>query len=262
MRKMSIIIALLSIFLFITACAVPDEGTPGSIPSPQALLSYATENTQSLETIELSTPPELETFSLEERTTKFTVLTAEEKEEQIRLRSHDALNPLPIVEWKRIAQSCPYTIEEILNQVALGDRIEDVYSRIGYPTYRDSYDEPVNRGYNFRFMSYRTADNGVVWIIPYLAGYSENDYRYIIAHIVVHENMSGDNADSYAMTYDEMVSSEIIPVFVAVEQKGVDYLLENDLITPYEATLYAAEEAVFQSRTEIAVQNPETDAAE
>lgn len=250
MKKMYIL-SILSLVIILAAvlvsCGVSNENAP-SIPSPSPFSPASASNQVITDSVQSTPVVELQTISPENSITNFRVLTDEEKAEQIYLRQNDHLSPMPIVEWNSLAKSCPYTIEEIISQVSVGDDLKDVYECIGSPTYRDSWDAPPSRGMDLRFMSYRTADGGVIWICPMLAGSSEEDYHYVVACIVVHENMSGyDEPDVYQMDYDTMVTMEIIPVFMAVEQKGVNYLLENDLITPYEATLYAAEEAAYQA---------------
>lgn len=251
MKKTLLFFSSLLLVLLHVSCAVPYDPphpSPSSSPSYGALVSEQTE----FETMSMKDAVELQTFPIQEQITKFKVLTEEEKTEQIRLRYTPSIQPLPIVEWTKVAKKCPYTTDEILSLIAVGDELEKVYEKIGYPTYRDCLTiqnglTTLNRPIDYTFMYYETADGGIVWIQPMLSGSSENEYQYVIIKISYAYHIGNEADESFSMNYDTLVAREVIPVFVAVEQKGVDYLLENDLITPYEATLYAAEEAVFQA---------------
>ena len=250
MRKTILIIALF-VALLLCSCAAPfDSLPPSSSPDGSSAADSTAPVSDTTEPVSESEEAETEpqTFAPEEQITNFPVLTRAEKTKFIKIREIDGLNPRPIVEWKKTAKTCPYTVQEILDAISLGDRLEDVYDKIGYPTYRDTEENPPNRGMNLCFMSYETSDGGVVWVIPFLAGYTSEDYRYVIGMIVAHPDLTGDHyPDIFELTYDEKIAAEIYPVFTAIEEKGVDYLLERGLITPYEATLYAEEEAIYQA---------------
>ncbi len=245
MKKLIILSLLLAAVAILASCAVPFSTE--SLPSSSPINIHSSSKPTTADFTKDETVEELQTFSAEEQITNFKVLSTEEKSEQIRVRENDPLSPLPIVEWKKTAQYCPYTSQEILDLISLGDTLDEMYEKIGYPTYRDRLDTPLNRGTDLRFMSYQGADGCTVAIMTLLAGCCEADYRYIITGIVAHTDPAGEDAIFEHMDDKTMIATEIIPLFIAVEQKGVDYLLENDLITPYEATLYAAEEAVFQA---------------
>ena len=137
------------------------------------------------------------------------------------------------------------TTEEILSSIALGDNIMDVYERIGYPTYRDTSASILSgRDLDYYFMTYATTDGDVISIVYRLAGCTKDDYGYVITAY----SSAKDTVPSTQMDFDTKVRLQVIPVFMAVEQVGVDYLLEREIITPYEATLYEAEEAVYQAK--------------
>lgn len=238
---------LLVLFL-LTSCAAPLDTPPVIPPADDASVSDQTEPL-SEQTVPEETEPE--TFPIEEQITNFKVLTDEEKSEQRRLRAWPPERPLPIVEWEKVAKSCPYTMNEILSMISVGDNLEDVYEKIGYPNYRDILTlgengvSSLNREFDYLFMYYKPSDGGTVWIKPKLAGCTEENYRYLVAEI---SYRVGANDNEYLrMDFDTQVSLEMIPVFMAVEEKGVEYLLEKNLITPYEATLYAEEEARYQA---------------
>ena len=251
MKKKYVIIMITMLLLF-ASCAAPLDSLP---PDPASTNDLSTveatdpvsDTTESVpESEEAETEPQ--TFAPEDQITNFPVFSEAEKEIDRQLRQNDPRNPQPIVEWKRKAKTCPYTAEEIVSLISPGDRLEDVYERIGYPTYRDDPNNPPNNGLDLRFMSYETADHSIVWVQPVLAGYYESDYHYIIYSVIIPASqLPSVKSERYVMTFDELVRAEALTVYSAVEEKGVDYLLENDLITPYEATLYAAEEAIYQA---------------
>jgi hypothetical protein len=64
--------------------------------------------------------------------------------------------------------------------------------------------------------------------------------------VVTAISSSKDTIPYTSMDFDTKVRLQVIPVFMAVEEVGVEYLLEKEIITPYEATLYTAEEAIYQ----------------
>ena len=254
MKKTRITVICLFTLLLLTSCAAPYDSLPPAPASPDN--SSVTDTTapvsDTTEHVSESEETEIQTFPIEEQITNFRVLTDEEKNEQRRLRMWPPVPPLPIVEWEKVARSCPFTTDEILSMISVGDDLKDVYEKIGYPTYRDilTLDEngitSLSREFNYLFMYYKTADGGIVWIEPGLAGCIEEDYQYIVTEFSYTRGGHIREA-SYEMDYVTKVSLEAIPVFMAVEEKGVDYLLKNGLITPYEATLYAAEEAIYQA---------------
>jgi hypothetical protein len=91
-------------------------------------------------------------------------------------------------------------------------------------------------------MNYATTDGDVIHISYRLAGCTSEDYRYVVTAI----SSSKDTIPYTSMDFDTKVRLQVIPVFMAVEEVGVEYLLEKEIITPYEATLYAAEAAIYQ----------------
>ena len=121
----------------------------------------------------------------------------------------------------------------------------------------------MSREFDYTFMYYATADGGIVWIQPELSGFSEEEYQYIVIDLSYAYRIGSEAKERFRMDYDTQIARGVIPVFMAVESRGIDYLLERELITPYEATLYAAEEAVYQARVAAqAGQATETDATE
>ena len=226
----------------LTACATPQS--PSSLPEANGQESDTpTEATQDLLT---ETTPEETTEAILEEVTNFPVLTDAQKTLQRTYHNELKRDEFYVLPWDiaGTAKECPYTSEEILSSFSLGDNIMDVYQRIGYPTYRDTSGTFLSgSNLDYFFMTYATTDGDVIVIDYLLAGCTEDDYRYVVTAFA-----SSKNKVPYtSMDFDTKVRLQVIPVFMAVEQVGVDYLLEREIITHYEATLYEAEEAVYRS---------------
>lgn len=240
--KQSILVLafVLTVFVF-SACANPDQ--PSSLPEINGQGSNTpTEATQDLLT---ETTAEETTEEILEEITNFPVLTDAQK--TLQRTYHDEYNRenIYVLHWDMAGTThdCPYTAEEILSNIALGDNIMDVYERIGYPTYRDTPSSFLSgRPLDLYFMTYTTTDGDVIDINIRLAGCNEDDYRYVVTSY----SSLKETVPYTKMDFDTKVRLQVIPVFMAVEQVGVDYLLEKEIITPYEATLYEDEEAVYQ----------------
>ncbi|MBP3667012.1 MAG: hypothetical protein J6K29_08175 [Clostridia bacterium] len=221
----------------LSACAVPDA--PSSVQTPGADLDSLDHPTETIQNE--STEEHLE------EVTNFPVLTEAEKQVQCVYHNEFDSENVYVRHWDiaGTARECPYTSEEILSAVSLGDDIMDVYDRIGYPTYRDTPSTFLSgRRLDLFTMDYTTSDGDVIFICYRLAGCTEDDYRYVVTAL----SSSRDTIPYTSMDFDTKVRLQVLPVFMAVEQVGVDYLLEKEIITPYEATLYAAEETVYQER--------------
>jgi hypothetical protein len=228
-------------------CAVVAVGTLAGIvlagrnaPSVQPPVE-----TQESETAEDVT--EAPTEEILEEVTNFPVLTDAAKSWQRVYHNEFKKDEFYVLPWDiaGTADECPYTAAEVLASISLGDNIMDVYDRIGYPTYRDTASTFLSgRNLDLFTMDYRTADRDTIFITYRLAGCTAEDYRYVVTAI----SSSKKTIPYTAMDFDTKVRLQVIPVFMAVEDVGVEYLLEREIITPYEATLYAAEEAVYQER--------------
>ena len=232
----SVLTVILTVGL-LSACTVPND--PSSVLAPGADIQNSnlpTENMQDEPTEEIL-----------KEVTNFPILTDSQKAFQ-RIYHYEHNRESIYVLHSDIAptaRECPYTAEEVLAAVALGDNIMDIYERIGYPTYRDTPSTSLSgRQLNLFFMTYATTDEDVIGVSYRLAGCTADDYRYVVTAI----SSSKDAIPYTSMDFDTKVRLQVIPVFMAVEQVGVDYLLEKEIITPYEATLYAEEEAVYQAR--------------
>ena len=229
--------------VILSACANPNNSS--SLPEINGQGSNTpTEATQDLLT---ETTAEETTEEILEEITNFPVLTDAQKTLQRTYHNEFKRDEFYVLPWDiaGTAKDCPYTSEEILSSFALGDNIMDVYQRIGYPTYRDTSSSFLSgRNLDYFFMTYATTDGDVIVIDYRLAGCTGDDYRYVVTAFA----SSKDKVPYTSMDFDTKVRLQVIPVFMAVEQVGVDYLLEREIITPYEATLYEAEEAVYQAR--------------
>ena len=228
-------LSALLIMSILSACDVPTEPAPQPTPNNAGNTVTSSDETP---TEEATTPEPLEPV------TNFAVLTEAEKNQQRLRRLINKESPVRGWDLAGTAKECPYTAEELLSQIALGDELLGLYDRIGYPTYRDNDASMLSgRPIDFYFMSYRTTDGDVIGIEVDLAGCCEEDYHYV----VVYYSSSKQTIPRQKMDFDTKVRLQVIPLFMAVEQVGVDYLLEKEIITPYEATLYAEEEAVYQA---------------
>lgn len=221
----------------LSACVAPSE------PSPLPTSGDDIQNT------DLSTEGSHDepTDEILEEVTNFPVLTEAEKSFQRVYHNNFDIENVYMLHWDiaPTARECPYTAEEVLAAVALGDNIMDIYDRIGYPTYRDTPSTFLSgRRLDLFTMDYATTDGDEIFITYRLAGCTADDYRYVVTAI----SSSKKTIPYTPMDFDTKVRLQVIPVFMAVEQVGVDYLLEKEIITPYEATLYAEEEAVYQAR--------------
>lgn len=219
----------------LSACDVPNE--PSSATTPGADIY------DSVPTTEIT--QEEPTEEILEEVTNFPVLTEAEKSWQRVYHNEFKRDKFYVLPWDvaPTARECPYTAEEVLAGVSLGDNIMDVYDRIGYPTYRDTSGTFLSgRELDLYFMNYATTDGDVIHISYRLAGCTSDDYRYVVTAI----SSSKDTIPYTSMDFDTKVRLQVIPVFMAVEEVGVEYLLEKEIITPYEATLYTAEEAIYQ----------------
>ena len=238
LKFLCIPLSALLIMSILSACAVPTEPTPQ--PNPHNIGNTVTSSNET-PTEEATTPEPLEPV------TNFPVLT---KVEKIRQRNRRLINKeSPVRAWDLAGttEECPYTTMEIVEQIALGDEILGVYERIGLPYYRDTTARPpLTRPMDIYLMIYAAKDGGMVNISVDLAGCCEEDYQYVITKIYYYED-ENDPVTHITMDFDTKVRLQVIPLFMAVEQVGVDYLLEKEIITPYEATLYAEEEAVYQA---------------
>ncbi len=219
----------------LSACTVTND--PSSAPTPGADIY------DSVPTTEIT--QEEPTEEILEEVTNFPVLTEAAKSWQRVYHNDFDIANVYVLHWDLAptANECPYTAEEVLAGVSLGDNIMDVYDRIGYPTYRDTSSTFLSgRNLNLFTMDYRTTDRDTIFITYRLAGCTAEDYRYVVTAI----RSSKDTIPYTSMDFDTKVRLQVIPVFMAVEEVGVEYLLEKEIITPYEATLYAAEETIYQ----------------
>ena len=192
-------------------------------------------------------PTEEPTEEILDPVTNFPVLTQPQKTVQRKYHNPYPMDQIYVLSWAFLgmAQKCPYTAEEVLSAVARGDNIVDIYERIGYPTYRDTSATHLSgRLKDYYFMIYDTIDGDRISIDYRLSGCNEDDYCYVVTSI----SSSKDTIPYTKMDFDTKVRLQVIPVFMAVEQVGVNYLLEKEIITPYEATLYAEEEAFYQAQ--------------
>lgn len=236
----SIILVLLMLISSFASCAVPDNPSPSYQQNKQDVTSNSTSPYDADET----TAEITETEEVIEKITNYPIPTDAEKVFQRDLFYHNKERPVRAWDLAGTAKECPYTSEEILSNISLGDELLSLYEKIGYPTYRDTLNTfhsgvPVD----IYSMIYTTSDGDKIIISVELAGCSTGDYRYVVEY---YRSIKKD--ESHLMDLEAKIQFGIIPVFMAVEQVGVDYLLEKEIITPYEATLYEAEEAVYQER--------------
>ena len=253
-KLFTIVSACMLTAVILSACA--NSSNPSSIPEANAQESVTpAEQDQIAETTqeETSQDPIAETTQEEtteeilEEITNFPVLTDAQKIVQRTYHDEFKRDEFYVLPWDIAGTSseCQHSSEEILSSIALGDNIMDVYERIGYPTYRDTSASILSgRDLDYYFMTYATTDGDVISIDYRLAGCTKDDYGYVITAY----SSAKDTVPSTQMDFDTKVRLQVIPVFMAVEQVGVDYLLEREIITPYEATLYEAEEAVYQAK--------------
>ena len=239
----AIVSACMLTAVILSACANPNNSS--SLPEINGQGSNTpTEATQDLLT---ETTAEETTEEILEEITNFPVLTDAQKNVQRTYHNEFKRDEFYVLPWDIAGTSseCQHSSEEILSSIALGDNIMDVYERIGYPTYRDTSASILSgRDLDYYFMTYATTDGDVISIVYRLAGCTKDDYGYVITAY----SSAKDTVPSTQMDFDTKVRLQVIPVFMAVEQVGVDYLLEREIITPYEATLYEAEEAVYQAK--------------
>ena len=197
----------------LSACVAPSE------PSPLPTSGDDIQNTD-LPTEGSHDEP---TEEILKEVTNFPILTDSQKAFQRIYHYEHNRESIYVLHWDiaPTARECPYTAEEVLAAVALGDNIMDIYDRIGYPTYRDTPSTFLSgRRLDLFTMDYATTDGDKIFITYRLAGCTADDYRYVVTAI----SSSKDAIPYTSMDFDTKVRLQVIPVFMAVEQVGVDYL--------------------------------------
>ncbi len=101
-------------------------------------------------------------------------------------------------------------------------------------------------------MYYKTADNYTVGVWTDLAGFCEEEYRYVVTSIKF-------NDTEYKLDLKAEVELEITPIFMLVNDCRTEYLVEEGILTEAEAEFYAADQAAYREWTDSKDQDASVD---
>lgn len=162
--------------------------------------------------------------------------------------------------------SCDFSSDDFLEAVTYGMPVHELYETVGYPQSRlIDYQGRISIDYELAMMnmSYFTTDGYevIVQIDLALTSQSEEAYEWLVRYVTV---MNGRTVlTMIGPSVDESIQYGFTPTFLAVEQLGIDYMIEHHHISENDVLLYAAEEATYQAnQAEFSIQAAEPNIAE